>query len=404
MRTFQYKAKNELGETVEGALCAPSEAVAIKQLAARKIYPLTICEASSSQHIPNVVRSSGKTIPAKELYIFTSQLANLLQGGLPLLQSLDVLHMQASSARFQKVLSGIVVQLNDGVKFSESLEQHQNIFNDFYVSMVRAGEISGTLDVVLERLAEQLEKDYELHVKVTQALLYPGIILCVGILTVLVIMIFVIPKMSMMYAELDQTLPFMTRVLIQVSTFIMHFWWLCIGVGIGIVVCVRGIVNKSAQSVLCARIVGGVPLWGVLYSKEQVVRFSQTLALLLASGVSILDSLRIVERVVQGAIFKNAVETIRRDIEQGSHFSDAIGKTACFPPFLRHLVAVGEKTGALDQALQRIGLVTEKELNRTVKRFMTLLEPLLILVIGGVVAIIALGMFLPIFQINVLAQ
>ncbi|MBN1492751.1 MAG: type II secretion system F family protein [Candidatus Omnitrophica bacterium] len=404
MHEYHYKAKNENGEFVEGTITATNETDAIKQLAARSIYPLSIKKTGDNKPTVTSLLLVRKKVSPQDLYTFTSQLAYLLKGGLPLLRGLEILRAQMKTSNWQKIIARLVDTIKQGGSFSEGLAQCKGVFNNFYVSMVRSGEAGGSLDKVLERLAIHIEKENDLRSKVLQALIYPSVIMCVGIITVMVIMMFVIPKMSLMYEELDQALPFITQALITVSTTLADSWWLVIG-GIVVLISIINLVLANARiSRALGRIVLNIPVFGGLYAREELVRFSRAMGMLLHNGVAILESFRIAEEVLGNAVFKTIVRKAHDQVQQGTPMSSSLGQYNEFPSLIVHLLSVGEETGTLDEALDKVADIYEKEVERYVKVITTLIEPFLILIIGGVVGLIAVAMFLPIFQLNLLAQ
>jgi type II secretory pathway component PulF len=404
MHQFCYKAKNEKGEFVDGTISATSETDAIKQLSSQNIYPLSIKKSTESISSQRFSLSLGQRASSKDLYTFTSQLAYLLKGGLPLLRGLELLRAQMKVSGWQRILTQLIETINQGGSFSDSLAACKGIFSKFYVSMVRSGEAGGTLDSVLERLAVQIEKENDLKAKVLQALLYPSVIVCVGIVTVMVMMLFVIPKMSLMYEELDQALPFITQMLINVSTALAAGWWLVLGGLVALVFATKTVMRSARSSTMLGALILKVPLFGPLFMREELVRFTRVLGMLLHNGVPMLESLSIVQEVLGNAIFKTIVSTTRDVVQQGSQISAVLDREKVFPPLFVHMVAIGEETGTLDASLDKVADIYEKEVERHVKTITTLIEPFLILVIGGVVGLIAIAMFLPVFQLNLLAQ
>jgi type II secretory pathway component PulF len=226
----------------------------------------------------------------------------------------------------------------------------------------------------------------------------------VGIVTVMVMMLFVIPKMSLMYAELDQALPFITQMLINVSSALAAGWWLVLGGLVILVVVTRTVLSNARSSTMLGALILKVPLFGPLFMREELVRFTRVLGMLLHNGVPMLESLSIVQEVLGNAVFKAIVSTTRDVVQQGSQISAVLDREKVFPPLFVHLVAVGEETGTLDASLDKVADIYEKEIERYVKTITTLIEPFLILVIGGIVGLIAVAMFLPVFQLNLLAQ
>ena len=406
MKHYAYKGKNESGSLVEGMIDAVHQSDALRLLSEQGVYPTAIEEVSRSKKGPAGPRSFfvSRRVPGKTLYLYTSQLAHLLKSGLPLLKSLELLRKQEPSPVLQQVTGRMIDELRQGKHFSECLAEHETLFGRFYIAMVRSGEASGTLDTALERLANELERDYEMRSQLTNACIYPAVIFAVGIITVLIIMFFVIPKMSLMYDELGETLPLVTRVLVGMSTFMLRFWWVIIG---GLIAGAYGVKRLTVLAVHNYR-VGAmllkIPIWGKLIQRENIVRASKTMGLLLASGVPVLESLAITDTILSNAVYKRSIEEARTNVQQGMPLSETFAASSPFPLVVVNLIAVGEESGGLDTAFEQIAQLFEKELDREIKLVMRLIEPMLIICIGSMVGLIAVAMFLPIFQIDLLAQ
>ncbi len=285
MQQFFYKAKNEKGEFVDGTVSASSETDAIKRLAGQNIYPLSIEKATDGNSPKRSLLSFGQRVSSKDLFTFTSQLAYLLKGGLPLLRALGVLRAQIRTPEWQRLLMRLEEGIQQGNVFSDTLAACKGTFSNFYVSMVRSGEAGGTLDSVLERLATHIEKENDLRAKVIQALIYPSVIVCVGIVTVMVMMLFVIPKMSLMYEELDQALPFITRTLISVSTVLARWWWLILSGMVVVGIFIKNMLHAARSNQTVGAAILKVPVFGALFLREDLVRVARVLGMLLRKGV-----------------------------------------------------------------------------------------------------------------------
>jgi type II secretory pathway component PulF len=403
MAIFEYQAKEGPTKIVTGTIHARDKAEAVMKLSDKGIIPLSVTESSGTgrQKIVNFFRG----ITQRDIYITTYQLVELIASGLALHSALATIASQVTKPQMQRVFYDIEKQVTEGRSFSESLATHPEIFSPFYVNMVKAGEAGGQLPEVLEQLAIVNEKEYDLRTRIKQALAYPSLIAIAGVLTIIAILTFVIPRLESMYSDIGKGLPFITSVVISVSFFLRDFWWL---IGIGVVAVFVYAMHISRNTLKMGQFIDAVllkiPIWGELVKKEEISRFVRSLAMLFTSGVSILDALDISKDILRSNKMKQDIMRVHEDVRNGGSLHESLAKSDTFSLFVVNMVATGEKTGALDRSLSRVVILYEKEIDSTVKTITTLIEPLLVLLVGFVVGIIVISMLLPIFQINVFIQ
>lgn len=402
MPKFFYQAYTKNREKKEGVIEAENKAQALSKLDSLSLFPIKI----SSQNELGIVRNIGKAgkINQSDIVSFTRQISNLLDAGLIILSALSLVSKQAIKQPLKLVIDKIIEDLKEGKSFSDSLAQHPKIFSKLYVSLVRSGEAGGFLEEVMGRLADFMENEEELRVKVRQAMIYPILIAAVGIATIFILLSFVIPKLVLVFADFEQALPLPTQILINISSFLSGFWWLIILSVVLIIFIFNRILKSREGRVFFDNFQLNIPVLGTVILKRQIERFSRILATLLGNGVTILPSLEIVSDVMENNILKQEVDKMRIEVRDGSSLTKAVSKSRHFPVSLVNIISVGEEAGSLEKVLKKISVSFEKEVDRSLKTLTSLLEPLMILFMGSIVAFIVISMLLPIFQINFMAR
>jgi type II secretion system protein F len=406
MRTFLYKARDRDRRMVEGNLQAETEPEALAKLGEMGYFPLSIEREETLAPRPPRPGALGlrRRIRRRDVTLFTRQLADLLESGLTLMRALDVLREQMEHPRVREVLADIAAQVREGRSFSESLAPHPRVFSPLYRSLVRSGEVGGTLADVLARLADMSEKDDEVYVKMRSALAYPILILLVGMGTVAALLIVVIPKLVSLFQEVGQTLPLPTRILIELSEWLASSWWLVLLVAGGGALLVRRGTRSPEGRLALDRAKLHLPVWGALIKKIELARFARTLATLLSHGVPILPAMQVVVQVTGNELLRGELQHIGEQLKGGATLSQGMRRGRLFPTLVIHMVAVGEEAGALERSLFKIANTYEREADRAIRLMTSLVEPLMILIVGGVVGFIVISMLLPIFQIDLLAR
>jgi general secretion pathway protein F len=408
MSVFEYVALDSRGRERKGFVDAPGVAAARQALREGGIYPVEIRQAKEKE---SSALSSAleigflQKISAKEVSIFTRQLSTLLGAGIPLVPSFTVLLAQTKNPLLQKILAQIRADLNEGKSLTASMENYPRVFPPFYINMVKAGEASGTINLVLERLADFSESQQELVSKIRSALAYPLIMLLVGSLVILLLMTFVVPKITGIFADMKQTLPMITVILIAISNFLKSFWWLILLIIFAGIAAFKYLTTGTqAGRRLWDSFRLKAPVWGSLNMKIAVARFSRTLATLLQSGVPLLSAMEIVRNVVNNVYIGEAITRAAKDVEEGQSLAVPLAASGLFPPMVTEMIAIGEQTGSLEKMLNRIAIAYETEAQSDVMVMTSLLEPIMILLMGLIVGFIVFSILLPIFEMNQLVR
>lgn len=345
-----------------------------------------------------------RRVSTGEVAMMTRQLATLVRAGIPLVDSIGALIDQVEKEELKTVLSRVREKVNEGTSFAKALEQHPRIFPSLYVNMVAAGEASGTLEQVLDRLADFMEAQSRLKGKVTAAMVYPVIMMIVATVLIGFLMVAVIPKVSTIFESMDRALPWYTQLLISISNFAASYWWLiAIFIGFGIWGFRKWKKTKEGRLKWDAFTLR-VPIFGPLIQMVAIARFAKTLATLLASGVPLLKAMDIVKNVLENALLEKVVFEATGSIREGESIADPLRRSGHFPPIVTHMIAVGEKSGQLEQMLENVANAYDAQVETRVQALTSLLEPLMILVMGVAVAFIAVSILMPLIQMNEVVQ
>jgi general secretion pathway protein F len=345
-----------------------------------------------------------RRIGAADVAILTRQLATLVRAGIPLVDSIGALVDQVEKEELKRVLTVVREKLNEGTSFAKALEQHPRAFPPIFVNMVAAGEASGTLEQVLERLADFMEGQARLRSKVSAALAYPVLMALIGMLLISVLMVAVVPKVTAIFESLDRALPWYTQVLIATSTFLAGYWWLMLILGSGAIWWFRRwkktTEGRMKWDTLCLK----APIFGRLLQMLAVARFAKTLATLLAAGVPLLKAMDIVKNVLDNALLERVVQDATGSIREGESIAEPLKRSGQFPPIVTHMIAVGEKSGQLEQMLESVADAYDAQVETNVQALTSLLEPLMIVVMGAAVGFIAFAIMMPLIQMNEFVQ
>lgn len=339
-----------------------------------------------------------------DIAVMTRQLATLVRAGVPLVESLAALTEQVEKEQLKRTLTAVRESVNEGTSFHKSLLAHPKIFPSLYVNMVAAGEASGTLEAVLERLADFMEGQAKLKGKVGAALAYPLLMMVIGFVMVGVLMVAVVPKVTSIFENLGHALPWYTQLLITVSAIISGYWWLIIATVTGSVVYFRRWRAKPAGRLKWDSFRLAVPIFGRLQLLVSVARFTRTLSTLLSSGVQLLQAMEIGRHVLENARLEGVIAEAISSIRGGESISEPLKRARVFPPMVTHMIAVGEKTGQLEAMLENVSRAYEADVETRVVALTSLLEPLMIVLLGGVVGFIAMAILMPLIQMNELVQ
>lgn len=406
MPIFTYEAKLKTGEKVTDTMEAENERAVISRLQAEGYFPLKVrlkADTDVKKRRPEKVphaRAVYQRISGKEFAAWTRQLASLLNAGVPLLKALEVLIRQTKNERLKAIIETLKNDVRDGTAFSEAIKEHPKVFPNLYIGMIRAGEAGGVLDTVLNRLAEWLEKEEDLRRQVRSSMAYPVVMALVGIGTVLFLLGYVIPKFVTMFEDIGRTLPLPTRILISLSDHIRNWWFLyIIGAVIIVFVLIRYVKTKDGKF-LFDRVKLQFPVFGVLLNKIVISRFTRTLGTLIGNGVPLLSALGMTRDTLGNEVFASEINKSYVKVEMGESLAGTLAKSEIFPPIVIDMIAVGEETGNLPDALVRIADTNDREVESSVKALTSLIEPVMILVMGTIVGFIVMAMLLPVFEMS----
>jgi type IV pilus assembly protein PilC len=383
------------GERWERDLTAASRSELEARLARERIRPMVIREKGREFVIPIF----GGGVSAKEMSIFTRQLSTMIDAGLPLVQSLEILASQQDNKTFQKTLTGVRSAVESGSTLANALRQFPKVFDDLYTNMVEAGEAGGILDNVLQRLAVYIEKNVKLKAAVKSAMIYPTAVIAIMMLIVFALMKWVVPVFTKLFLDLGVSLPLPTRIVMNISFVVQSFWWL-MGLGlIGAIFAVRAYYATPGGRYLIDSMLLRIPLIGILLRKVATARFCRTLGTLLSSGVPILDGLTITARTSGNAVIERALMAVRKAVEEGRTLVEPLKNSGVFPSMVSQMIGVGEQTGALDAMLSKIADFYEEEVDTAVKDLLTIMEPIILVMIGVIVGGIVISLYLPLFDL-----
>jgi type IV pilus assembly protein PilC len=397
---FEYKARKMSGETVEGVLEADNRRLVISRLQSMNLYPIKVEEKAKRGLAQELTVKSFKRISHNDITTFTRQISDLVKAGLPLVRALSVLEKQTPNEKFLHIVSQMRSDVQTGLAFSDALAKHPKVFPPLYSNMVRAGELGGMLDQVMQRLAAFQANDQEMRSKIMAAMFYPAIMLLLGTGVVTVLITVVIPNFITMYEEFGQDLPAITQSLVLISSILTGFWYVIVAfIGLIIFAYKRMMSTKEGRLRRDGFLLR-VPVLGDLLLKREVAKFGRTLGTLLQNGVPILKALEITETVASNVVIARIINKVRSNIREGERLSDHLGAGGIFPPVAVNMVAVGEETGRLEDTLEHVAESYEAETDRVLKVLTALLEPLMIVVMGVVVGYIVVAMVVPIFRLT----
>jgi type IV pilus assembly protein PilC len=387
------------GKVQKGELEAPSKSAVLARLRQMQVQP-----------IPDKIKEKGKLfslkfqfggVSNKDIVVFTRQMSTMIDAGLPLVRSLDILASQQSNAKFKTILTNVKETVEGGSTFADALGKHPSVFSALYVQLVRAGESGGVLDVILQRLSVYLEKIESIKRKIKGAMIYPAIVISVAIIVLSIVLIFVVPTFAEMFKDMGTTLPALTQVVVDISSFLKNnIVYILIAIAlVSFLIVLSYRRSEKAQRLFDAFL---LKLWlvGNLILKTVIARFCRTLATLTAGGIPILDGLEITAKASGNKITEEAILEARREVSQGKTLAEPLStKPKIFPPMVVQMIAVGEQTGALDDMLNKIADFYEEEVDVAVAGLLSALEPLMIAFLGATVGVIVVSMYLPMFKL-----
>jgi type IV pilus assembly protein PilC len=393
---FRWSGKTRSGEVRSGEMEAQDASAVEARLRQMGIEPVKVKKRPKELHL-SLPGLGGVT--TKDILVFTRQFSVMIDAGLPLVQALEILGSQADNPAFKKVMLQVKSKVEAGSTFADALAEHPKVFDDLFVQLVRAGEIGGMLDTILQRLGAYIEKNEKLKRRVKGAMVYPAIVLTVATAVVLVLIAYVVPTFEKMFKDFGGALPGPTQFLVDVSHGFKERWYLYLGTPAAIFVAFKVSTRKGRGQEIWHSTVLKLPMFGPLVRKVAVARFTRTLGTMLSSGVPILDSLEIVARSAGNKIIEKGVLYVRAKISEGKNIAGPLAETGVFPPMVVQMIGVGEATGAMDQMLAKIADFYDDEVDVAVAALTSMIEPVMMVFLGGTVGFFMIAMYLPIFNI-----
>jgi len=395
MPVFTFSGKDNSGQKVSGERVAASKNVLIQQLRRDRITPGSVREKGKEFSLPTF--KSGK-VATKEIAIFFRQFSVMIDAGLPLVQCLEILAANQENKTFQNVLTGVRTTVESGSTLANAMRGYPVVFDDLTTNMIEAGETGGILDIILQRLATYVEKAVRLRSAVKSALIYPVAVVGIAVVIVGALLKWVVPIFANLFAGLGVALPLPTRIVMGLSAFVNTFWWIIIGLGVGVVFGIKQIRKHPKGRYFFDGLLLKLPIIGNLLRKIAVGRFTRTLGTLITSGVPILEGLSITARTSGNAILEEALMKVRKAIEEGRTIVDPLRECGVFPNMVTQMIGVGEATGAMDNMLQKIADFYEEEVDAATKDMLAMLEPAIIGLLGVMVGGIVISLYLPLFS------
>jgi len=408
MPVYEYVALNAKGKKVNGIIDADGATAARQKLRGSGSYPITVTEVEKASTATETskfsIRSVFQRVSPAEVAMMTRQLSTLVGASLPLVSAIDILIPQTKSSIFKKILAQIKESIIEGNTFAASLAPYPSTFPALYVNMVHAGETSGTLEIVLERLADITEKQESFKNRVRTALAYPIFMSIIGALVMFVLLTYIVPRITVIFTDMNQTLPTPTVLLIALSDFLKIYWWVLLTVIALVVVAFRSVKKTAKGRRMVDNTLLRLPVFGPLAKKLAAARLARTLGSLLENGVSMLPALGIVKNIVGNVLIAEAVDAASNEVEKGQGLGDALSAFDVFPSLCIQMIQVGEQSGELENLLNKVAAVFENEVESAILRMTARLEPMMILVMAVFVAFIVLSIILPIFEMNQLIR
>lgn len=398
--TYVYKVRDKSGQIQDGEMEAGSQAAVAKALRDKGFNPISVDEKKDSALQKEIkIPGFSDRIKIKDVAVFSRQFATMINSGLSLLRSLNILAEQTQNGALAKIILEVKAEVEKGASLSDAMAKFPKAFNTLYVSMVKAGEIGGVLDETLIRLADTIEAQVELRSKIRSAMMYPSAVMGLVVLIVTAMLIFIVPMFENLYADLGGELPVPTKMLLALSQLITKFWYVAMGSTIGLIVGFKKWIASDKGRAQFDAIKLKLPIFGGLVHKTAIARFSHTMAALTRTGVPILQAMDIVAATSGNAVVARAVMDVQASVKEGESLAAPLADHPVFPPMVVQMMAVGEETGALDTMLEKVGDFYDKEVETMVEGLTSLIEPLLIVVLGITVGGMLVALYLPMFNV-----
>ena len=399
MQKYRYSARDVNGKVVEGEIEAKDDVSVADILHDRGLIVVSIKEGFGLDlEKLNEINIGG--VPMKDKVVFMRQMATIVGSGLPLTRALEIMHMQASNPLFKKTLKTVLKSVESGKTLADSFREQEEIFDEITINLIEAGEESGNLETILEKLATELEEKNSLGSKIKSAMIYPAIILFVIIAVVILMMFVLVPSMAEIYKDFDAELPWTTQLLMNMSSFFVNYWWAVVVILVVLVVGIKYYLDTDKGKRNFDKLILKVPGVGSIVAKMQLSQFTRILSLLLSSGLSILKSLELTASSLSNQMFRDTVIEAKNEIEKGGALAIPIARSEYFPLLVSSMIAVGEETGEMDSVLAKVSEYYKEEVNTATSNLSSILEPLFLIIMGLAIGFIAMAVYMPMFQLS----
>jgi len=399
MKKFKYSARDAQGKVLTGDIEAKDYNAVADILHDRGLIVVSVKEAAGLD-LERLGEINIGGVPMKEKVVYMRQMATMVGAGLPLSRALEVMTQQTENPMFRKVLKGVLLSVQSGKSLSDSFRAEEEVFDEVTLNLIQAGEESGNLEVIMERLATELEEKNSLKNKLKSAMIYPIIILVVIVAVIVLMMIVLIPSMATIYSDFDAELPAVTKILMSMSDFFVHYWWAVLVVLAILIVGGKVYLDSDKGKRNFDKIVLKIPVIGAIVSKMQLAQFTRILALLLGSGLSIIKALELTGASLSNSMFKDTIMEAKNEVEKGGSLALPIARSEYFPLLVSSMIAVGEETGEIDAVLTKVSQYYKEEVDVSTTNMASVLEPVFLIIMGLAIGFIALGVYMPMFQLS----
>lgn len=404
MGQFSYSARDKTGAIKKGSMFAPDRPAATASLVEKGLTPILVKEVASAggkggNKLSDLLKL-GNGVKLQDKVVFSRQFATMINAGVPIVQSLNILREQSESKKLKATVADVAKQVEGGATLANALATHPEVFNPIYVNMVKAGEAGGILDQVLDRLATQQEKDAEVVSKVRSAMIYPGVITTATVGAFIFLMTVIVPKLSSIFQDAGANLPIYTKIMLAISDFLVTKWFIVLGGIIGLVIAfLRWRKTENGRRTF-DKLMLKAPIFGPILVKVNIARFARTFGSLMASGISVLDAINATKTALGSTVYQDELAIVAQKVKNGRPMSEQIRASKNFPAIVGQMLSVGEETGQMDSILLKLAEFYEKEVDTVVSGITSIIEPILIIVLGGMVGFIVISVFGPISSIG----
>jgi len=400
MAVFKYKARNNLGKIIEGTLDAENENSAAAALRQKRLEVISVSAGGGILAVLSALAKSGGKVATKDVVVFSRQFSTMVNAGLPILQGLTIVAEQAENPDFRKIMTKVRDDISNGIPLSEAMAKFPKVFSTLYVNMVKAGEQGGILDIIFERLSEYMEKAEGVARKVKSAMMYPMVVMTVAVVVVIFLMMKVVPTFAEVFESFGGKLPWPTQIVMDLSNFLKDRWYVLLGATVGTLITVTLYRKTKTGAYNWDALMLKLPVFGALVQKSAIAKFARTLGTLIKSGVPIMDALETVAKTAGNLVVEKAVNRARDSVREGKTLTQPLKESKVFPPMVTQMINVGEETGALDTMLSKISDFYEEEVDTAVDGLTSIIEPILIVFLGGTIGFIVVAMFMPMFEMG----